>query len=294
VIGEDDRSIANLLDAFGESVRLNGKQADAEVILREGLAIRRRLFGNEDRDMVHPLFSLAVALLDQRKLVEAEAIAREGLALRSKFPGTEAGRITSTLGALGAILLQEGKFAEAESVVRKGAEMGSAWCQSTLAWMYRDGLGMPKDLAESAKWCRKAAEGRHPSSQFAMGQMYATGEGVTKDTTEAAKWYAMALESNPPKGLNRQGWILATHANSDQRDGVYAVKFAEKAVAMTRRKEPNFLDTLAAAYAEVGNFEKAIIVQQEAITLLKDEEQKKDYASRLKLYESRSPYRTAE
>jgi len=48
---------------------------------------------------------------------------------------------------------------------------------------------------------------------------------------------------------------------------------------------------LAAAYAEVGQFEKAVSVQNEAIGLLQDETLKKDLATRLKLYESNSPYR---
>ena len=60
---------------------------------------------------------------------------------------------------------------------------------------------------------------------------------------------------------------------------------------MTDRKEPNYLDTLAAAYAEAGQFETAVAVQREAILLLRDEKQKQDFASRLKLYESNTPYR---
>jgi tetratricopeptide (TPR) repeat protein len=50
------------------------------------------------------------------------------------------------------------------------------------------------------------------------------------------------------------------------------------------------LDTLAAAYAEAGQYTNAVKVQKEAIALLQNEEQKKDYASRLRLYESGSPY----
>ena len=52
-----------------------------------------------------------------------------------------------------------------------------------------------------------------------------------------------------------------------------------------------FLDTLAAAYAEAGQYDKAVSVQKEATALLQDEAQKQDYASRLKLYESNTPFR---
>ena len=65
---------------------------------------------------------------------------------------------------------------------------------------------------------------------------------------------------------------------------------AERTAVLTRRQDPGILDTLAAAYAAVGQFTNAACVQQEAIAL-QNEQQKKDYGSRLKLYESGIPYR---
>jgi hypothetical protein len=70
------------------------------------------------------------------------------------------------------------------------------------------------------------------------------------------------------------------------------VNLAEEAVAATHRNNPAFLDTLAAAYAETQQFDKAVAVQQEAIGLLQREAEKKDYASRLQLYQAKKPYRT--
>jgi len=74
-------------------------------------------------------------------------------------------------------------------------------------------------------------------------------------------------------------------------DGTIAVAFAEKAVAATNRKNVSYLDTLAAAYAETGQFVKAISIQQEAIALTQRGDDTKDLASRLMLYESHSPFR---
>ena len=70
-----------------------------------------------------------------------------------------------------------------------------------------------------------------------------------------------------------------------------AVVFAEKAVAATNRKNPAHLDTLAASYAEVGQFEKAVSTEQEAIALLQTEAEKNDYRRRVKLFEAKAPYR---
>ena len=60
---------------------------------------------------------------------------------------------------------------------------------------------------------------------------------------------------------------------------------------MSKVRTDTGLGTLAAAYAEAGQFTNAVRVQQEAIALLQNELKRKDYASRLKLYENNSPYR---
>jgi hypothetical protein len=59
----------------------------------------------------------------------------------------------------------------------------------------------------------------------------------------------------------------------------------------TQRKDPDLLDTLAAAYAEAGQFDKAVLAQKEAIGLSADEASKKEFGEHLKLYEARKPYR---
>ena len=65
---------------------------------------------------------------------------------------------------------------------------------------------------------------------------------------------------------------------------------ATKACELTDWKGPNSLGTLAAAYAEAGQFDKAVEWQQKA-TDLAPESEKADYGSRLKLYQEGKPYR---
>ena len=48
---------------------------------------------------------------------------------------------------------------------RKAAEQGNAFAQHTLGKMYRDGVGVTKDLNEARKWFEKAAAGGHGSTQ---------------------------------------------------------------------------------------------------------------------------------
>jgi len=83
---------------------------------------------------------------------------------------------------------------------------------------------------------------------------------------EALREYREVLRLNPdePEVLNNLAWILAAHPSAELRDGAQAVKLAARACELTARRQPVFLGTLAAAHAEVGEFEKAIETAQQA------------------------------
>ncbi|HEY0722616.1 MAG TPA: tetratricopeptide repeat protein, partial [Pyrinomonadaceae bacterium] len=75
---------------------------------------------------------------------------------------------------------------------------------------------------------------------------------------------ALALAPEDPHSRNNLAWILATASDNSIRDGARAVRFAEEAVQLSGGREPLFLRTLAAAYAESGRFPEAIAVAQQA------------------------------
>jgi tetratricopeptide (TPR) repeat protein len=91
--------------------------------------------------------------------------------------------------------------------------------------------------------------------------------------------------------MNSIALILATSDDPKLRNGTNAVSLAEAAVTGTHRRTFAFLNTLAAAYAEAGQFDKAVAAQQEAISLARNEKEKKDLESALKLYQSNKPMR---
>ena len=101
----------------------------------------------------------------------------------------------------------------------------------------------------------------------------------------------MELKTRNPEVLNGLAYTLATSRDPKVRDGATAILLGEKAVAVTQRRNPALLDTLASAYAEAGEFSKAVAVQEEAIGFLEDEKQKIEFSSRLKLYQAQKPYR---
>jgi hypothetical protein len=89
-------------------------------------------------------------------------------------------------------------------------------------------------------------------------------------------------------------WMLATDPHSEVRNGREAVRYGEKAASGSKWKDSTILDSLAAAYAESGQFDQAISAEQQAMLLLKDVSASRDYGLRLELYQARKPYRESE
>jgi len=95
------------------------------------------------------------------------------------------------------------------------------------------------------------------------------------------------------ESYNSMSRLLATCPDDKYRDGNKAIEFAQKALEI----EPNnhlILDTLAAAYDEVGRFEDAVKTQEKAIELLSEKDKDKylsEFTEHLNFYKARKPWR---
>ena len=109
---------------------------------------------------------------------------------------------------------------------------------------------------------------------------------------DAVGHYREALRSSPDRmGLaNNLAWLLATSPDPRIRDVAEAVRLAEGACRATDFREPTFLNTLAAAYAEAGRFDEAIQTLKRIIpyaSATQNQELMNDLERRLELYEAR-------
>jgi tetratricopeptide (TPR) repeat protein len=115
-------------------------------------------------------------------------------------------------------------------------------------------------------------------------------------TAEAIQHYEKALEISPRSvaALTNLAWLLATCSNGSLRDGSKAVEVARQANQLSGGTNALVLHTLAAAYAEAGQFEKAIETALAAMQLSRlsgDRSLSSALEEQLRFYRLGIPYR---
>lgn len=85
---------------------------------------------------------------------------------------------------------------------------------------------------------------------------------------------AIELRPNNRKAYNNLAWLLATCEDPQYRDGERALKLIQTALRLSKIDDFYMLDTLAAVYAELGQFDKAIDAQSKAIKLSEERGEK--------------------
>jgi tetratricopeptide (TPR) repeat protein len=90
---------------------------------------------------------------------------------------------------------------------------------------------------------------------------------------------------------NDRAWLEATCPDARYRNGNQAVKDAEFAVRFGHTNKVSYLNTLAAAYAETGDFDSAIKYEQQAIAAQAKNERLLDADDALNMYRQHRPYR---
>jgi tetratricopeptide (TPR) repeat protein len=103
-----------------------------------------------------------------------------------------------------------------------------------------------------------------------------------------------ALEQRPDDSgvLNNLAWLLATSPDDAIRDGARAIELAKKACEETEWEESHIISTLAAAYAEAGDFDSARKYSRQAVeTSDPDAGVREQLEEELTTYEKNEPYR---
>ncbi|MGD9106844.1 MAG: tetratricopeptide repeat protein, partial [Desulfobacterales bacterium] len=135
-------------------------------------------------------------------------------------------------------------------------------------------------------------DSKNSDAYFNLGKIYSL-QGKIED---AIRYYREALHYNPNMipALYNLSWITAIHEDEKFRDGEEAVKLAERLCKITEYNQPLALDALAAAYAETGRFDAAVLTVKRALELALQDGPKdlaQDLKKRLEGYQAGRPYR---
>jgi tetratricopeptide (TPR) repeat protein len=166
---------------------------------------------------------------------------------------------------LGGILLARGRVSEAISHYERALQLrsGNAGAHHGLAVA----LAGQNRTEEAIDHWKKSLE-ILPDNIEALNRL-AVALATTARTREAmAEWEkVLAYEPNDANAANNLAWVLATSPEAEIRNGPRAVQLAERAVQLTQSKDPTRLRTLAAAYAENGEFLAAVPTATKALEL---------------------------
>jgi tetratricopeptide (TPR) repeat protein len=116
---------------------------------------------------------------------------------------------------------------------------------------------------------------------------------------KAVEDYTEALQKEPNDShmLNNLAWVLATSPDDDVRDAKRSIEIGLKASEATKYEAPHILSTLAAGYAESGDWETAIKWSSKAVELSEKDTKKmeEDITAQLKKelesYKEKKPWR---
>ena len=292
--------------------RQAGMYADAETLWRQTLA------RNPGCWLGH--VNLGGYLYEEGRMEEAMEHYQKAIQLNPNFP--------DALNDVGLALAAQGRFDEAIENYRKAIQMDP----NRFEMQYDLGLALAAEnrLDDAIKHYYKAlqinpnlpevldslgnalaAKGRfdeaiksyrqailvnsnHSETFFHLGMTL----GELGRSREAVAQYREALRLNPNLigALNNLAWELATSPDDKLRNGAEAVSLAERACELTHYGEPQFVGTLAAAYAEAGDFPEAVTTAEDAERLAAAAGSK-DLAERnrqlLELYRAHKPYHEA-
>ena len=189
---------------------------------------------------------------------------------------------------LSAVYEQEEKYGDAARLLEQLLEFNPANTQLRMQLAMNYSMGDFHDAAidEFSKVIRQ-----DPKNWLAKYSRADTYLNVGKHK-EAIADYEAALEINQEYDnlLNNLAWVLSTSPVDDVRDGKRAVELALKACEVSNYEKPHILSTLAAAYAESGDFKNAVKWANKAVEIGREDIQEQ-LEHELKSYSKKKPWR---
>jgi tetratricopeptide (TPR) repeat protein len=126
---------------------------------------------------------------------------------------------------------------------------------------------------------------KDPDAFVLRGILYKVGHNYDKSLADYEK--AIALDPKDPRSYSVEAYLLSACPMPKYRNAKKALSYATKACELTNWQRGDYLQDLAAAHAEAGQFEEAIKWQTKAGEM----DPKRVDSSRLDLYRKSEPFR---
>ncbi len=200
---------------------------------------------------------------------------------------------TITLNALGEALMMQGKSEEATSEFREAIRLNPYHMKAIIN--LGDALFKLGDQSHATESFRKAIT-LDPANAAVIEQKWGRllyQDGKRQDGISKLE-HAYLLHPEKLGVVNDLSWMLATVPEESLRNGPRSLELALAVDRESGGKDPFFLDTLAAAYAENRNFKQALRTSRHALKLAESSENKelvKSLREEISLYEVGKPVR---
>lgn len=121
----------------------------------------------------------------------------------------------------------------------------------------------------------------------ALSSLARTFRGISQE--KKGEYEIAIADYQSSNAFTELAWLLATCPNAAYRDGEKALEYAERAIGQAKKEQAKDFKSLAAAYAEVGNFPEAIKAQEKAMALPGGADQ--EHEQYLAAYKAGTPWR---
>jgi tetratricopeptide (TPR) repeat protein len=251
-----------------------GRYEEGTPIVTRALEIGERVLGKEHPATVQSMFILGELYRSQDRYDDAQPLLEESVQLSRRILGDEHFWTLLYVHGLARLCRDQGRYEDARQLLVKVAEGG---------WRLFGGdnfftRGSTTDLC----------------LLYEMSGQYDELEALFLELFERQRTALDEGDAALAGPLNGHAWCQATYPVAELRNGPEAIENATKACELTDWQIPAYVDTLAAAYAETGDFDSATKWQKKAIGLLTKELRalmQADFELRLRLYELGLPAR---
>ncbi len=263
---------AELATCLGDAYATGGRLDEAETHLRQALVMNPRC--------TEAAAKLAAVLADRGQFEEA------GELLRSAIDWDE--DLVEPRVILGTMLRRQNRMDEAASVLQEALRIDPTSPEANVA--YADVLILRGETNDAIAHYATAIEfGDHRGETHLR---LADALMRQEHFAEAIRHYrsALARMDADAETLNRVAWLMATCSKVELRDCRAAIQLAGRACELTRNEHPVAMDTLAAGYAECGDWDAAVSWARRAVGVAQaagDAAVVESVASRLRQYEDR-------